>query len=143
MSAARGRVTAGPPALSQAALILPLGMTALIGWWGWKQGAFFDIVFLPGSMILLLLLAVLAWSGPWTVSLRGPALVAIAAMAGLSVWTLLSAFWSPLPSEAISDAQHAFVYAVALALGVWLAVLMRDRPLFALSPVVVGVGLVG
>ncbi len=94
-------------------------------------------------MILLLLLALLAWFGPWTVSLRGPALVAIGAMAGLSAWTLLSAFWSPLPSEAISDAQHAFVYAVALGLGIWLAVSMRDRPLLALSPVVVSVALVG
>jgi hypothetical protein len=143
MTAPGGRGDAGDPVLSQAAVLILLGTTAVLGWWGWEQGGFFDVVFLPGSMILLLLLAVLAWFGPWPVSLRGPALVAIAAMAGLSAWTLLSAFWSPLPSEAISDAQHAFLYAVALGLGIWLAVLMRDRPLLALSPVVVSVALVG
>jgi hypothetical protein len=109
MTAPGGRGEAGDPALSQATLLILLGTTAVLGWWGWEQGGFFDVVFLPGSIILLLLLAMLAWFGPWPVSLRGPALVAIAAMAGLSVWTLLSAFWSPLPSEAISDAQHAFL----------------------------------
>ena len=143
MTAAGGRADAGDPILSQAALLILLATTAVLGWWGWEQGGFFDVVFLPGSMILLLLLAMLAWFGPWPVSLRGPALVAITAMAGLGVWTVLSGFWSPLPSEAISDGQHAFVYAVALGLGIWLAVLMRDRPLLALSPVVVSVALVG
>ena len=142
MTESGGRGDVRDPALSQAALLILLGTTAVLGWWGWEQGGYFDVVFLPGSMILLLLLAVLAWFGPWQLSLRGPALVAIAAMAGLSVWTLLSAFWSPLPSDAISDAQHAFLYAAAMGLGVWLVALMRDRPLLALSPVVISAALV-
>lgn len=118
------------------AAVLPLALvTALIVWWAWKYGAYFDVVFLPGAIGLLgLLIALLAFA-PWPVKLEGGARVSLLALFGLAAWTLASALWSPTPDIAISDAQRVLSYGVAFALGVWLCALLGRGMLRALVPV--------
>ncbi len=117
------------------AALLPLGLVAgIIAWWGWKEGAYFGTVFLPGAMILLGLAAALLLFAPWPASLRGPARVALLSLLALAGWTLLSGLWSPTPDVAIADAQRVLTYAVAFALGLWLCLLLGRRMLLALAP---------
>jgi O-antigen ligase len=59
------------------------------------------------------------------------ALVALLALAG---WSALSALWSPSPDIAIADAQRISGYALAFALGIWLATLAGKRLELALVP---------
>jgi hypothetical protein len=121
------------------AATLPLIIVgAVIAWWGWKSGAYFGVVFLPGLVALLALLVALLVFAPWPAKLQGPARVALVALLALSAWTLLSGLWSPSPDIAVSDAQRVFAYAVALGLGIWLTVLLGPRMLLALSPLAAG-----
>src|SRR2546430_16220934 len=87
-------------------------LTAVWAWWGWKQGAYFSTVMLPGTVLLCGGAIVLALTAPLRASLRfwAPAWVALAALLALATWTLLSAFWSPAPDIAVNDAQRVFTY---------------------------------
>jgi O-Antigen ligase len=115
--------------------LLPLVLVgALLTWWGWKAGAYFGVVFLPGAIILLGLLAALLLYAPFPGSLEGPARVALAALLGVAALTVLSALWSPTPDIAISDAQRVLAYAVAFVIGIWLSLLLGRRMLLALAP---------
>lgn len=131
---------APPPALGDftmrpEAATLPLIIVgAVLAWWGWKSGAYFGVVFLPGLLALLALLVALLVFAPWPARLQGPARVALLSLLALSAWTLASALWSPSPDIAVSDAQRVFAYAVALGLGIWLAVLLGPRMLLSLAP---------
>jgi O-Antigen ligase len=117
------------------AALLPLVLVgAIIAWWGWKAGAYFGVVFLPGFIILLALLAALLLFAPWPARLRGPDRVALFALLGLAGLTLFSALWSPTPDVAISDAQRVLSYAVAFVVGLWLCLLLGRRMLLALAP---------
>ena len=61
------------------------------------------------------------------------ALLAVAGLAGLAVWTLVSLAWAPVAGDAYAAAQIVFVYVGALAAG---ALLMREaRGFDALEPV--------
>jgi hypothetical protein len=115
---------------------------AVIAWWGWERGAYFDVVLLPGAIILLALAAVLLLFAPWPGSFRGEALLALVALLALATWTLASGLWSPTPDVAVADAQRVLAYAVAFGLGIWLCVLLGPRMKLALMPLAGGVAAV-
>lgn len=139
---ARGPARSQPGASASAA-VLPLAIvTGVIAWWGWKSGAYFDVVFLPGSVLLLGLAVALLLFAPWPGALAGPGRVALWAFFGLSAWTLVSALWSPAPAVAVSDAQRVFMYAVCFGLGVWLCLLLGRRLILGLAPLAAGGGIV-
>jgi hypothetical protein len=122
-----------PPRPAISALPMTI-VGAIFAWWGWKSGAYFGVVFLPGLMILLLLAALLLLFAPWPARLGGAPRVALLALFGLAVWILISATWSPTPDIAIADAQRALGYGVVLGLGVWLGVLLGRRMVLTLAP---------
>jgi hypothetical protein len=132
-------VLPSPPSVA----LLPLGLVAaIVAWWGLKEGAYFGVVFLPGAMILLCLLAALLVFAPWPASLRGPARLSLLGLFALAGWTLLSTLWSPMPDVAVADAQRVLGYTVAFALGLWLSLLLGRRMLLALTPLAVAGALV-
>ena len=136
--------TGDPLPVRPVAALLPLfAVTAVFGWWGWKQGAYFGVTFLPGAMVLLGLLAALLLFAPWPGALRGPARVSLAALLALAGWTLASALWSPAPDIAIEDAQRVLLYGVAFGLGLWLCLLLGRSMLLSLTPLAAAAGVVG
>lgn len=137
------RTSAGAPAATEAAAALPLlVVTAVLGWWGWKNGAYFGVVFWPGAVVLFGLLGSMLLFAPLPGSLRGAPLVALVALFALSVWTAASAAWSPAPGVAIEDALRVFTYSVAFALGLWICLLLRDRMKVSLAPIAIAGGVV-
>jgi len=121
------------PRTRTAALVLAL-VAALFTWWGWKQGAYFGSIFYPGALAVFLLLALLLAMAPFGVRFTGPARVALVALVALSVWALLSAFWSPIPASAVEYAWHGFLYLAVFLLGTWTTYLLRGRMAAALLP---------
>ncbi len=118
-----------------AAALLPLiCVGALIAWWAWKSGAYFDGVLLPGAIVLLAVAALLLLLAPWPGKLHGAARVALLALFGLAAWTLASGLWSPTPAVAVSDSQRVLAYALAFGLGIWLCLLLGRSMLLALAP---------
>ncbi len=118
-------------------------ITLLFVWWGWKQGAFFGPVFYPGALAVFVLMGLLLVAAPFDGRVVGPARVALAALAGLSAWMALSAFWSPLPAVALLYAEHAFLYVAIFAVGLWTAHLLGNRMLNALAPLAIAGAVVG
>jgi hypothetical protein len=126
------------------AVALPIAVVAAVfSWWGWKSGAYFGVVFLPGTMILLLLLGMLLLFGPWPAKLESGTKVALFALLLLAAWTLISGLWSPAPDTAVADAQRALGYAVLFALGLWTCLLLRRHVILALAPLAFAGALVG
>jgi hypothetical protein len=119
------------PAISALPLTIVGGVFA---WWGWKSGAYFGVVFLPGLIILLLLSAMLLLVAPWPARLKGAPRVALLALFCLAAWILASAIWSPTPDIAIADAQRALGYGVLFGLGLWLSLLLGRRLTLTLAP---------
>ncbi len=123
--------------------MLPLLLVgAVIAWWAWKSGAYFDVVALPGTMVLLVLAAALFLFAPWPGRLAGAARVALLALIALAGWTLASALWSPTPAVAVADAQRVMAYALAFGLGLWICLLLGRRMLLALAPLAAAGGVV-
>jgi O-antigen ligase len=125
------------------AALLLAAVSGLLIWWGWKQGAYFGGVFYPGALLAFLLLAMVLVLVPFDGRIRGPALVALAALTALAAWMLLSAVWSPRPAAAVADAWHGFLYAALFALGLWVVNLLRARMALALTPVAIAVAVLG
>lgn len=115
----------------------------VLAWWGWKSGGYFEVTFLPGTMVLLALVGLLLLFAPGLVDFRGAALVSLAALSALTAWTLLSGIWSVVPAVAFSDAQRAAGYVAAFVIGAWACVLLGRRVLLSLGPLAVAGGLVG
>lgn len=130
------------PSLALASALLT-AITLLFGWWAWRRGAFFGTVFYPGAMGLLAVASVLLLVARWPGRLRGPAAIALGALALLGAWTLLSALWSPAPDVAIEDGARTLSYALSFALGAWLCLLLGRRMYLAMAPVAVVTALVG
>jgi hypothetical protein len=128
----------------QRAAVVPLVVFGgVLSWWGWKSGGYFEVVFLPGTMILLGLVALLLLFAPGLVDFRGPALVSLVALGGLVAWTLFSGIWSAVPAVAFSDAERAIGYVGAFVIGAWTCVLLGRRALLSLGPLAVAGALVG
>ena len=115
----------------------------LVVWWGLKSGGYFEVTFLPGTIVLLTLVALFLLMAPAATPVRGAALVSLLALICLASWTLISGIWSPIPAVAISDAQRALAYAAAFAIGIWSCRLLGRRPALALIPLVAAGALVG
>ena len=130
----------------EAAGVFALGLLSIVwAWWATKEGAYFGVVLLPGTIVLCLGTALMAGFAPWRAKLSHsrPVGVALAALAGLGLWSLLSALWSPAPDIAIQDAQRIFVYALSFGLGIWLCNLLGPRMELATAPVVVAAAVAG
>jgi hypothetical protein len=126
------------------AVALPLaGVAAVLSWWGMENGAYFGVVFLPGTIALLLLLGMLLLFGPWPARLEGATRISLAALVALAGWTLISALWSPAADTAVADAQRVAGYAVLFALGLWLCLLLGRRLVLSLAPLAAAGAVVG
>ncbi|MEK6326254.1 MAG: O-antigen ligase family protein [Actinomycetota bacterium] len=125
--------------IEPAALLLG-GMLAIVwSWWAAKDGAFFETVLLPGTILLCATMALLAWAAPWRGSLwrSRPATIALGSLIGLGAWAALSALWSPVPDVAIGDGQRILTYGLAFGLGIWLCNLVAPRLHLTLVPLAV------
>jgi hypothetical protein len=78
-------------------------------------------------------LGVIAVVAPWPLLGSRPALVAVAALAGLAAWSALSVDWARVRDLAADETAQLALYATVLAGG---AVVLRSRPIRALAPVV-------
>jgi hypothetical protein len=128
--------------LLPAALVLAL-LTALFGWWGWREGAYFGQVFYPGAIGVFALLAVLAIGAPLRARPRGSALVALASLAALALWMALSLLWTSTRDNAVLYVEHALLYLALLGIGFWVCRLLGSRRLLALVPVGLAAAAVG
>ena len=104
----------------------------VLAWWGWKSGGYFEVTYLPGTMILLGVVAAFLLFAPALGTLRGAALVSLAGLIGLAAWTLISGLWSPVPAVAFSDSQRVVAYIAAFVIGA--LVLPAARPPTAALP---------
>ncbi|MGI8632791.1 MAG: tetratricopeptide repeat protein [Solirubrobacterales bacterium] len=107
-------------------------LAAVLGGWAWSKGAFFETGLFPGVIVLMALAGVLLVYGRWHAQMSRPAGIALGALCGLALWTLLSATWSPAPDVAVADALRVAAYAVAFGLGIWFCHLLGPR--MALAP---------
>ncbi|HWB69311.1 MAG TPA: hypothetical protein VG518_04990, partial [Solirubrobacterales bacterium] len=125
------------------AALLLAAMSALLIWWGWKQGAYFDSVFYPGALFVYLFLALLLMLVPFKAHLRGPARVAFFALLALALWMALSALWSPIPAAAVRYAQHGLLYLAVFAIGLWATNLLGPRMPAAMTPLAIAGAAIG
>lgn len=123
--------------LSKLAGLVIAVVTAIWIWWALRQGAYFGVVFLPGALILLLLLGGLLLYAPLPGRIRGWPAAALLALAGIALLSALSAIWSPSPATAIADAQREAAYAVSFALGLWTCLLLGRRMAASLAPLAI------
>jgi hypothetical protein len=143
--ASERRAQAGDSRLSVPALVLLVVLSGVWAWWGWKQGAYFGVVLLPGAVVLSLVAILYSSIAPWPAGARlsRPAAIAIAALAALGCWEALSAIWSPAPDVAVFDGQRVLVYALSFGLGVWLCLLLGNRLGLSLVPLTFAAGVTG
>jgi hypothetical protein len=127
--------------LGWALLFVPV--TVLFAWWGLDAGAYFGVVFYPGEIGVLALLAVLLLSAPFRSRLEGAPALALLALLGLAAWVLLTIFWTPTREVAVSDTHRILLYAALFALGVWIVGLLGERRELALLPVALAGVVVG
>ena len=87
----------------------------------WRQGGYFPDTFMTaGAVVFGVLTFVLVVRPPyWRVSTG--ALTAIAALAGLAVWTAISSRWSSAPDVALEDFARTLLYVGMLGLGLMAA----------------------
>ena len=124
--------------------VIPLAVFGgVLAWWGLKSGGYFEVTFLPGTMILLGLTAAFLLFSPALGTLRGAALVSLAGLVGLAAWTLISGLWSVVPAVAFSDSQRVLAYIAAFVVGAWSCLLLGRRMLLAISPLALAGALVG
>src|SRR3954454_24277098 len=144
-SATAPRVSRDPYELHPAALLALTLLAGLWTWWGWRKGAYFGTVFLPGLIILTIGAGLLIRFAPWRIRprLSLPLVVALAALVALGCWALLSALWSPAPDIAIGNGQRILGYAIAFGLGALLCNLLNARMNLSLAPLAIAGGVVG
>jgi O-Antigen ligase len=125
-----------------AAFVLGL-LSAFFAWWAIKQGAYFGTVFYPGAICCYALLFLLILYGPRGERLGRAGLIALIALLGLGMWTLLALAWTPAPGSAVGDAQRIFLYGALFALGAWARRLLGRQSLALLAPVALAGAVVG
>jgi hypothetical protein len=115
-------------------LVLVLLLAALWSWWAVESGAYFDTVFLPGSVALFALLLVLLAVAPFPGRIMGPARVTLACLVALAGWTALSIVWTPARDVAVGDGLRVATYAAAFVAGMWVCLLAGRRMMLMLLP---------
>src|SRR5436190_2986962 len=84
-----------------------------------------------GGIAAFALLGVVAFTAPWPLVARGPALAALASLAALAVWTGLSISWARLLGAATDDTDRVVLYTACFALAL---IVLRDRRIRAAAP---------
>jgi O-Antigen ligase len=128
---------------AQVAVAILAIVTAVFVWWAWKEGAYFDTVFLPGAILLYGILIMLLVGAPFERRLNGPVRVALAAILALAGWTLLSIAWTSASDTAVKYSEHVALYAAAFGLGLWICDLAGRRRLLPLAAVAALGGAIG
>jgi hypothetical protein len=114
-------------------------------WWALDNGAYFGSVLYPGIALLCAAFVVLGLALGWRVAVRwqSPLAIALLALCGLGIWSLISAIWSPTPDVAVGDGQRILAYALAVGLGAWLCRLLGSRATFAMAPLAIAGAVAG
>jgi O-antigen ligase/polysaccharide polymerase Wzy-like membrane protein len=123
---------------------LLVGPTAL----AFFSGGYFDGPRATAAVIAWALVLLLAIAGPLPLPTSRAGRLAIAALAGLAVWSAVSIAWAPLVGPALDSVERILLYVAVLLAGV---AVLRDRraaravePVLALGAVVaIGYGLAG
>ncbi len=100
-------------------------------------GGYFDEPRSYAGIVVWLVAALAALVVPRPISSSWAVRVALASLAGLAVWTLLSVIWAPLAGAAYQAAQRIVLYAGALFAA---SVLLRDRACMRAGEPAVGLG---
>jgi hypothetical protein len=98
-------------------------------------GAFFEGERLAFGIGVWIGVALLAFVAPRPFIPPGPARIAIAALAGLTIWTTLSITWAPLKDAALGDAERVWLY---LGYALALAMVLRGPVLRWVEPAIAG-----
>ena len=136
------RPLAVDPAIGTAAVLLA-ALCCLWIWWGWKQGAFFGVVFYPGAIAGFAVIALMLIRAPLAARFAGPSALAAAALAGLAIWTALSVLWSPTKAVAVADAERALLYLAVFLIGFWTCNLLGRRMGLSLLPLAIAGAVIG
>ncbi|HEU5213576.1 MAG TPA: O-antigen ligase family protein [Gaiellaceae bacterium] len=106
----------GNTGLAGLALALPTVLAGLLAaGMAWREGgSILPADWLPYAILLALLAAVVLAAGI-AVEPSPSAVLALAGVSGLALWSALSAAWSPLPSAARDEALLVATYALAVA----------------------------
>ena len=117
-------------------LMIVLVLAATWAWWAWQQGAYFGTVLYPGIVVLCAVGALVVMLVPWPLRLRAspPAALALFALAGLGLWSIASALWSPSPETAVADGQRILTYAIAFGAGMWAAAMLGRHARLTMVP---------
>jgi hypothetical protein len=113
--------------------------------WAWQAGGYFGTALYPGTIVLSAVGAILAAFAPtFDARLRRCAILALAALALLGGWALLSALWSPAPDVAVEDGQRILTYGVIFGLGAFAVRLLPvDRIHLGMAAITVAAGVAG
>lgn len=87
-------------------------------WTAWSAGGYFPSSYLTAGVVAYAVLAVVLVVRPPHYALSTQALLAIAALALLAIWSGLSARWSLAPDVAVAEMQRNLVYAGVFGLAV-------------------------
>lgn len=98
---------------------------------------------IPGLIAMGIAAAAVIAFGRTPARLRGAPLIAVLALAGLALWTLLSFAWTPAKEVAVADAERVLAYVLAYVAGIWVVMALERRmELASLAPAIAG-GAVG
>jgi len=87
----------------------------VFGVWAARDGGFDPLRWLPGTLFLLALLVISVLAAR-RISLPRAAALALAALAGFTVWSYLSITWAGVPANAWLGANRTFLYLCVFAL---------------------------
>ena len=96
--------------LRWSSLVAGVTVVALLAVLAWQVGGYFAVDHLRAGAIALAVAGLLLLAAPPRRSLAPRALAAFAALAAFTLWTGLSAGWSPTPDVAVADFQRSLVY---------------------------------
>ncbi len=122
------------PTVLAVPLLLGPGVLALF------SGGYSDTARITAGIAAWALLAVTAIALPRPLPRSGPALVALASLAGLTGWTALSLTWAPLGEPAGEDVQRLLLYLASLASAI---AILRDAAAARLAEPLLLAGIAG
>jgi hypothetical protein len=109
----------------------------------WHAGGYFPDSHVAAGAVAFATLAVLLAVRPPYYALSTPALVALSALGGLTLWTALSSTWSSAPDTALEDFQRDLLYVGVLGLGLLAAGSGRYSRHLPWAVLAVGTAIVG